>query len=138
MLAQSPRTGSSVRTGGKVDLTVAQAPKEVDVPNVVGAAEVAAAAALEHAGFKVEDGDPRDHRTGPGGRRARTEPGGRPRRARKGATVTIVVGMLAPTTTTTTTTTTPTTTTTATTPTRPRRRRAAGMSGAAAMTVRTP
>ena len=39
--------------GSKVDLTVAQAPKEVAVPSVVGAARPQPAAALGDAGFKV-------------------------------------------------------------------------------------
>ncbi|MGO9321987.1 MAG: Stk1 family PASTA domain-containing Ser/Thr kinase [Solirubrobacteraceae bacterium] len=115
VLAQSPTTGSAVRAGAKVDLTVAQAPKEVEVPNVVGAAEVAAVTHLKHAGFipKTET-------------RATTEQSqvgvvleqspAAGAKARKGAAVTIVVGMLSSTTTTTTTTTTPTTTTTTTPP----------------------
>ncbi len=41
VLAQSPSTGTSVHAGDKVDLTVAQAPKEVAVPNVVGQSETA-------------------------------------------------------------------------------------------------
>jgi serine/threonine-protein kinase len=102
VLDQSPTAGSSLRSGDTVDLTVAQAPQEVVVPDVKGAAEAAAAAALERAGFKVK--------TAP---RTTTEqsqkgvvleqspaPGAQ---ARKGATVTIEVGELAPTTTTNTT-----------------------------------
>jgi eukaryotic-like serine/threonine-protein kinase len=111
VLEQAPAVGNFLRVGGKVDLTVAKAPKEVEVPNVVGAAEGVAASHLKHAGFvpKVQT-------------RATTEqsqvgvvleqsPQGASR-ARKGTAVTIVVGMLG---TTTTTTTTPMTTTTTTT-----------------------
>jgi serine/threonine-protein kinase len=114
VLAQSPSTGSSVSAGSKVDLTVAQAPKEVEVPDVVGAAEVAAKAALKHAGFKTTVQT-----------RATSEPAqvgvvleqnpAATTKARKGAIVTLVVGMLSTTTTTTTPPTTPTTTTTTTT-----------------------
>jgi serine/threonine-protein kinase len=112
VIAQLPVPGNTLRAGGKVDLTVAKAPKEVEVPNVVGAAEVAAVSHLKRAGFlpKVQT-------------RATTEqsqvgvvleqtPEGATR-ARKGTAVTIVVGMLGSTTTGTTTT--PTTTTTTTT-----------------------
>jgi beta-lactam-binding protein with PASTA domain/predicted Ser/Thr protein kinase len=112
VLEQLPAPGSTLHAGGKVDLTVAKAPKEVEVPNVVGAAEVAAVSHLKHAGFvpKVQT-------------RATTEqsqvgvvleqtPEGATR-ARKGTAVTVVVGMLGSTTTGTTTT--PTTTTTTTT-----------------------
>jgi eukaryotic-like serine/threonine-protein kinase len=113
VLEQSPAAGASLTPGGGVNLTVAQAPKEVSVPNVVGAAKAAAAAALEHAGFKVKQ-TPRTTseqsqvnvvlEQGPAGGT----------RARKGSTVTIMVGTLGTPTTPTTTTTTTTTTTPAT------------------------
>ncbi|HSZ13046.1 MAG TPA: Stk1 family PASTA domain-containing Ser/Thr kinase [Solirubrobacteraceae bacterium] len=116
VLAQSPTTGSSVKAGTKVELTVAQAPKEVEVPNVVGATEVAATAALKQAHLKSTVQ-----------LRATSEPAqvgvvleqtpAAATQARKGTTVTLVVGMLgSPTTTTPTTTTTSTTTTTPPTP----------------------
>jgi eukaryotic-like serine/threonine-protein kinase len=113
VLEQSPAAGASLTPGGGVNLTVAQAPKEVSVPNVVGAAKAAAAAALEHAGFKVKQ-TPRTTseqsqvnvvlEQGPAGGT----------HARKGSTVTIMVGTLGTPTTPTTTTTTTTTTTPAT------------------------
>ena len=117
VLAQSPSTGSSVSAGSKVDLTVAQAPKEVEVPDVVGAAEVAAKAALRHAGFKTTV------QTRPTSEQAQVgvvleQNPVATAKARKGTTVALVVGMLS-TTTTTTTPTTPTTTTTTTTTTTP-------------------
>ena len=117
VLAQSPATGSSVRAGAKVDLTVAQAPKEVEVPNVVGAAEVRAEAALKHAGFTPKtETHPTTEQSQVGVVLQQSPEGGA--HARKGATVTIVVGALSPQTTPTTTT--PTTTTpTTTTPTPP-------------------
>jgi eukaryotic-like serine/threonine-protein kinase len=115
VLAQSPATGSSVRAGTKVNLTVAQAPKEVEVPNVVGAAEAAATAALKHAGFKPKSEPHATTEQSQVGVVLEQSPvaGGH---ARKGTTVTIAVGVLTPATTTTTTTTTPPTTTTTTTP----------------------
>jgi beta-lactam-binding protein with PASTA domain/predicted Ser/Thr protein kinase len=117
VISQSPTTGASAHEGDKVNLTVAQAPKEVAVPDVRGAAVAAAESALTHAGLTP--------RAVP---RTTTEPsqkgvvlgqspaGGT--KARKGTTVTIEVGELAPQTTSTptTTTTTPTTTTTTTPP----------------------
>ncbi len=110
VLAQSPGTGNSVKAGTEVDLTVARAPKEVEVPNVVGAAEVAAEATLEHAGLKSAV------QTRPTSEQAQVgivleQNPAAATQARKGTTVTLVVGMLSssttPTTTTTTTTTTP-------------------------------
>jgi beta-lactam-binding protein with PASTA domain/predicted Ser/Thr protein kinase len=113
VLAQSPAGGATGHSGDTVDLTVAQAPKEIAVPSVVGAAQAAASAALRHEGFKVRT---QTHATTEqsqvGVVLEQTPAGGA--RARKGATVTIAVGKLAPQTTTTTTT--PPATTTTTTP----------------------
>ena len=115
VLGQSPSTGSAVRAGAKVNLTVAQAPKEVEVPKVEGAAEVAAEAALKRAGFKSKvETRPTTEQSQVGVVLEQSPAAGA--KARKGATVTIVVGMLSSTTTTTTTTTTTPTTTTTTTP----------------------
>jgi beta-lactam-binding protein with PASTA domain/predicted Ser/Thr protein kinase len=114
VVAQSPAGGSTAHAGDTVGLTVAQAPKEIAVPSVVGAAQAAASAALRHDGFKVKT---QTHATTEqsevGVVLEQTPAGGA--QARKGATVTIAVGTLAPQTTTTTTTT-PATTTTTTTP----------------------
>jgi beta-lactam-binding protein with PASTA domain/predicted Ser/Thr protein kinase len=118
VLSQSPATGNSARAGEKVDLTVAQAPKEVAVPNVVGAAEAAAAAALRHAGFKPRtERHPTSEASQVGMVLEQNPAGGA--HAHKGATVTIAVGVLAAPTTPTTTTTAPTTPTTTTTTTPP-------------------
>ncbi len=116
VLAQSPTTGTSVHAGGKVNLTVAKAPREVEVPNVVGAAEAAATAALEHAGLKVHSEPHATTEQSQVGVVLEQSPAGK-EKARKGTTVTIAVGTL--TSTTTTTTTPPTTTTTTTTTTTP-------------------
>jgi eukaryotic-like serine/threonine-protein kinase len=111
VVAQSPAEGATAHAGDTVDLTVAQAPKEIAVPGVVGAAQAAAAAALRHEGFKVKT---QTHATTEqaevGVVLEQTPAGGA--RARKGATVTIAVGKLTPQTTTTTTTPPATTTTT--------------------------
>jgi beta-lactam-binding protein with PASTA domain/predicted Ser/Thr protein kinase len=116
VIAQAPAASASAHAGNKVDLTVAQAPKEVAVPSVVGAAKAAAAGALRHAGFKVATQPHTTTEQSQVGVVEEQSPKGGTR-ARKGSTVTIAVGVLAPQTTTTTTTTptTPTTTTTTTT-----------------------
>jgi eukaryotic-like serine/threonine-protein kinase len=115
VLAQSPGSGASAHAGNKVNLTVAQAPKEVAVPGVVGAAQAAAAAALRHAGFKVATQPHATTEQSQVGVVLEQSPTGGTH-ARKGATVTIGVGVLATPTTTTPTTTTPTTPTTTTPP----------------------
>jgi serine/threonine protein kinase len=116
VLAQSPTTGTSLHAGGNVNLTVAKAPKEVEVPNVVGAAEAAATAALEHAGLKVHSEPHATSEQSQVGVVLEQSPAGK-EKARKGSTVTIAVGTLTPQTTTSTTP--PTTTTTTTTTTTP-------------------
>ena len=52
MLSQTPTTGTSVKAESKVNLVVAQAPKEATVPDVLGEAHVLAEQELEQAGFK--------------------------------------------------------------------------------------
>jgi serine/threonine-protein kinase len=52
VLAQKPESGTLPK-GGTVTLTVGKEPAEVDVPSVVGEGRLAAAQALEKAGFKV-------------------------------------------------------------------------------------
>jgi serine/threonine-protein kinase len=115
VLSQSPAKGTSVHTGGKVDLTVAQAPKEVAVPDVVGQSEALAAAALGQAGFTPKAVSATTTEPAQVGVVLRQSPAAGAN-ARKGATVTIAVGVLGSQTTPTTTTTTPTTTTTTTPP----------------------
>ena len=110
VLSQSPAAGSPLHAGEKVDLVTAQAPKEPTVPNVVGAAEAAAKAALRHAGFKVKAAQHPTAEASQVGMVLEQSPAGGAH-ARKGATVTIVVGAAQPQTTSTPTTTTTTTTT---------------------------
>jgi eukaryotic-like serine/threonine-protein kinase len=119
VLSQSPRPGASVPAGGSVNLTVAQAPNDVAVPSVVGDSETQAAAALGEAGFKPKSVSATTTDPAQVGLVLKQSPAAGAR-ARKGATVTLTVGVLGrqstPTTPTTTTpTTTPTTTTTTTT-----------------------
>jgi serine/threonine-protein kinase len=52
VLAQTPARGTSVKQGSKVDLVVAEAPKEAAVPNVVGQSQTLALVTLGQAGFK--------------------------------------------------------------------------------------
>ncbi|MHB8241140.1 MAG: Stk1 family PASTA domain-containing Ser/Thr kinase [Solirubrobacteraceae bacterium] len=115
VLSQSPATGSSVHAGDKVELTVAQAPKEATVPNVVGQSATQSAAMLEQAGFKPKAVSRSTAEQAQVGTVLEQSPAGGSK-ARKGATVTIAVGVLETSTTTTTTPTTPTTTTTTTPP----------------------
>jgi beta-lactam-binding protein with PASTA domain/predicted Ser/Thr protein kinase len=109
VLSQSPANGASVHAGDKVNLVVAQAPKETAVPNVVGQDEAAAAAALGQAGFKPKTTSETVTEATQAGIVLKQSPAAGAN-ARKGATVTLTVGALgAPTTPTTTTTTTATT-----------------------------
>jgi len=112
VISESPAAGSAVPTGGKVNLTVAQASTEVTVPNVIGKDEASAAAALGGAGLTPKTATTPTSEEAKVGIVVKQSPaaGGH---VRKGATVTITVGVLA---TTTTTTTTPTTTSTTTPP----------------------
>ncbi|HEV2924249.1 MAG TPA: Stk1 family PASTA domain-containing Ser/Thr kinase [Solirubrobacteraceae bacterium] len=113
VISQSPVGGASVPAGSKVDLTVAKAPTEATVPNVVGKSEALAAAALGGAGFTPKTASATTSEEAKVGVVLKQSPAGGAH-ARKGATVTITVGVLGtqtiPTTTPTTTPTTPTTT----------------------------
>jgi len=115
VLEQSPAAGSSLQAGGSVDLVVAQAIKEVSVPNVVGAAKAAATSHLEKAGFTVKSTTrPSSEQSQVGAVLEQSPSAGAS--ARKGATVTISVGGPVTQTTPTTTTTTPSTPATPTPP----------------------
>jgi serine/threonine-protein kinase len=113
VVAQSPDAGSSVKAKSKVELTVAQAPKESPVPNVVGESQALARSTLESAGFKVRTATGQTAEAGQVGNVLRQSPGPGTK-APKGATVTITIAQLAPETTTT-----PTAPTTPTTPAAP-------------------
>jgi eukaryotic-like serine/threonine-protein kinase len=121
VLSQSPRAGSSVPTGSKVDVTIAKASNEVAVPRVLGQSETQAAAALGGAGFIPTVATTTTTEQSKVGVVLKQSPSAG-HVARKGSTVTLTVGALAtePTPTTTTpTTTTPTTPTTPPTTTTP-------------------
>jgi eukaryotic-like serine/threonine-protein kinase len=106
VLAQSPAAGESLPSEGAVDLTVARAPKEVAVPDVEGAAQAAAEQALRRAEFKVQRVSGVTTEKAQDGVVLAQSPAA-VSRARKGATVTITIGVLAPQTTPTTSTPTP-------------------------------
>jgi eukaryotic-like serine/threonine-protein kinase len=106
VLEQSPTAGSTLPAGAKVNLTVAQAPTEVAVPNVLGQDEAEAAAALGRAGFAPRARTQTTTEAAQVGIVLKQSPAAG-HKARKGATVTIAVGALAPQTTPTTTSPTP-------------------------------
>jgi len=108
VLSQSPDAGESLRAGGKVNLVLAQAPKEVAIPSVEGQKQAEAEAALKKAGFTVKKvSTPTIEPTQVGVVLTQSPAAGA--HATKGATVTITVGVVAAQTTPTTPTTTPTT-----------------------------
>jgi serine/threonine-protein kinase len=113
VLSQSPAAASMLRVGGKVNLVVAKAPKDVSVPAVVGQNETEAAAALGRAGFSPKAVTEPTTESSQVGVVLKQSPAAGAS-APKGGTVTITVGVLSgattPTTPTTTTPTTPTTT----------------------------
>ncbi|HUB36726.1 MAG TPA: Stk1 family PASTA domain-containing Ser/Thr kinase [Solirubrobacteraceae bacterium] len=115
VLEQFPTAGSSLPNGGKVDLTVAKAPSEVPVPDVVGQNEAQASAALGRAGFTPKAATQTTTEASLVGLVLSQKPAAG-HNARKGTTVTIAIGVLGPQTTPTTTTTTTTTTPTPASP----------------------
>jgi len=117
VLSQSPSASTALPSGGKVNLVVAQAPKGVAVPNVVGQSEVQASAALGSAGFTPKTATATTTEPAEVGIVLNQSPAAG-HRAPRGATVTISIGVLGTQTTPTTPTTTPATTpsTTTTTP----------------------
>jgi eukaryotic-like serine/threonine-protein kinase len=115
VVSQSPASGTSVRAGEKVELVVAEASKEVSVPDVVGKSEALAAAQLGEVGLKPTTSSVSTSEPSQVGIVLRQSPAPGAH-TKKGATVTIGVGVLGTPTTTTTTPTTPTTTPTTPTP----------------------
>jgi eukaryotic-like serine/threonine-protein kinase len=116
VLSQSPQAGTPLQTGQAVNLTVAQAPKETAVPEVVGQNEAQAAATLGRAGFNPKSVSRAVTNPAQVGVVLKQSPAGG-HQAPNGATVTIAVGVLETTTTetSTTTTSTPSTSTSTTT-----------------------
>jgi eukaryotic-like serine/threonine-protein kinase len=113
VISQSPVGGKSVAPGSTVTLVVAKAPPTVAVPNVVGKTTGAADAALGAAGFPATPQPQAVTDQAQNGVVLSQSPAAATQ-AKKGTTVTIVVGKYTATPTTTTTTTTPTTATTPT------------------------
>jgi serine/threonine-protein kinase len=114
VISQAPAGNSSAADGSTVSLVIAKAPSTAKVPDVTGDTAQAAANNLTAAGFKVK----RQTRNVTAQNQdgivvSQTPPGNA--QARKGSTVTIVVGKSTATSTTTTTTSTPSSTTTTTT-----------------------
>ncbi len=103
VLTETPAAGKSVKAGSKVDLVVAEAPKEAPVPNVVGESQAAAEKALKQAGFKVKMTTQSTTEASQVGLVLHQTPDAGTE-AVKDSTVTIAVGVLSQTTTTTTTT----------------------------------
>jgi eukaryotic-like serine/threonine-protein kinase len=110
VISQSPSTGASVKAESKVNLVVAQAPKEIAVPNVTGESQTLALVTLGQAGFKPKTTDAQTSEASKVGTVLTQSPAAGSK-APKGSVVTISVGVLG---TETTTTTTPTTTGTTT------------------------
>ena len=97
VLSQSPGATASLPAGGKVNLVVAQAPKEVAVPSVVGQSEAQASAAFGGAGFTPRTTTVATTEPAQVGMVLKQSPAGG-HQAPKGATVTISIGVAAPTT----------------------------------------
>ncbi len=114
VISQSPASGSSVNGGQQVSLVVAQAPRETTVPRVVGKREELAEGELVGAGFKAKTTKRTVANPEEAGIVLQQNPAGG-LQAKRGATITLVVGKLGEQTTPSTTTTPPPSTTPSTT-----------------------
>jgi serine/threonine-protein kinase len=114
VISQSPSGNSQAAPGSIVNLTIAQAPTTATVPNVKGETAAAATSQLRAAGFNVVQGTNKVTSQSKNGIVLSQSPGPG-KSAKKGSTVTIVVGRYSSPTPTTPTTPTPTTPTTPTT-----------------------
>jgi beta-lactam-binding protein with PASTA domain len=113
VISQNPSGGTTLPSGSTVSLVIAKAPTTAKVPNVKGQTSAAATSALQSAGFTVSQSTLDTKKKNQDGVVISQSPGGGTN-AKKGSSVTIVIGhYVAPTPTTTNTT--PTTTTTTTT-----------------------
>jgi beta-lactam-binding protein with PASTA domain len=117
VLATNPTSGTTVKVGSSVTLTVSGGPSNVLVPSVIGFQQTQAGNVLGNAGLNVNIGPSEASTSQPTGAVISTTPGPGAS-VPPGSTVTIIVSTGPPPTTTTTTTTSPpsTTTTTTTTP----------------------
>ena len=94
VLSQSPSAGTSLRGGQAVDLVIAQASKEVTVPNVVGQNEAQASAKLGEAGLHPNAATATTTEPEQVGKVLRESPSAG-KQVHKGSTVTITIGALA-------------------------------------------
>ena len=95
VLEQDPAAGTALAKGRTVELVVAKAPAEVEVPGVIDAAEADAVAALEDAGFEVEVEEATAETPAEDGIVLEQDPGPEVSRP-PGSTVTITVGRFEP------------------------------------------
>jgi beta-lactam-binding protein with PASTA domain/tRNA A-37 threonylcarbamoyl transferase component Bud32 len=94
VLSQNPKGGSQAAKGSVVTLTVAKEPSQIDVPDVTGEDQGDAIARLSSAGFEIQRQEKDvDSPEGDGVVVEQDPPGGK---AKKGSTVTIVVGKFNP------------------------------------------
>jgi eukaryotic-like serine/threonine-protein kinase len=94
VLSQSPKGGSQAAKGSVVTLTVAKEPAQADVPDVTGEDQGDAIARLSGAGFEIQRKEKDvDSPEGDGVVLEQDPPGGK---AKRGSTVTIVVGKFNP------------------------------------------
>jgi eukaryotic-like serine/threonine-protein kinase len=94
VLSQAPKSGEQAPKGSAITLTVAKEPSEIDVPDVTGEDQGDAIASLSSAGFKIERQEKDvDSPEGDGVVLEQDPPSGK---AKKGSSVTIVVGKFNP------------------------------------------
>jgi beta-lactam-binding protein with PASTA domain/tRNA A-37 threonylcarbamoyl transferase component Bud32 len=94
VLSQAPKSGEHAPKGSAITLTVAKEPSEIDVPDVTGEDQGDAIASLSSAGFKIERQEKDvDSPEGDGVVLEQDPPSGK---AKKGSSVTIVVGKFNP------------------------------------------
>jgi eukaryotic-like serine/threonine-protein kinase len=94
VLAQNPKGGGQAAKGSAVQLTVAKEPSQIDVPDVTGEDQGTAIAELSAAGFEIQRKEKDvDSPEGDGVVIEQSPPNGK---AKKGSTVTIIVGKFNP------------------------------------------
>jgi beta-lactam-binding protein with PASTA domain/tRNA A-37 threonylcarbamoyl transferase component Bud32 len=94
VLAQNPKGGGKAAKGSAVQLTVAKEPSQIDVPDVTGEDQGTAIAELSAAGFEIQRKEKDvDSPEGDGVVIEQSPPNGK---AKKGSTVTIIVGKFNP------------------------------------------
>ena len=94
VLSQAPKSGEQAPKGSAITLTVAKEPSEIDVPDVTGEDQGDAIASLSSAGFKIERQE--KDVDSPEGDGVVVEQDPADGKAKRGSTVTIVVGKFNP------------------------------------------